>query len=357
VLLCSRWFVPLPIYNCGTHQIGQPLSVRFLHFPSPGSLISLLAGRIWKAFTSVSLEVVQTLTLAITWAMAQPGCQLQAMVHILALFIITGALLIGYYKYKFRSWAIGTPATPRPRKTCKVPITGSRLSCVALVLILGIAKAVLSFANQSIPANSIDFLIGVPIVLGIMGLGWCESAQIGPKWFFHTDYSWLVLRVLSKFLSLCITVIVALLLLPLGMLRYPKSEPYLRIPEHGPAVRYRTETNFHMIVTAIIGLLVVFTMFEGGLLWGMRSAGLLSSDSPPIRTMSIKWMSRVLSLLYVWVMLWMSSCIWAQSNPQAYGRVISIFLSCGIEKVIRREVVLNPLVDHDPSCSSMGPHQ
>jgi quinol-cytochrome oxidoreductase complex cytochrome b subunit len=146
-----------------------------------------------------------------------------------------------------------------------------------------------------------------------MGLGWCDSANIGPEWFFHTDYSWLVLSALSNLLNLCITVIVALLLLPLGLFRYDE-DPYIYVPERGPAVMYRAETNFNMIVTVIMGLL-----------WGMRAVGLLSSDSPPIRVMRITWMSRVLSLLYVWAILWMSSLIWIQSNRQTYGRIVDIY--------------------------------
>jgi hypothetical protein len=49
--------------------------------------------KIWKVFTSVYLEAVQILTLAILWAVAHPGFQLESEDHILALFVIAGYVI------------------------------------------------------------------------------------------------------------------------------------------------------------------------------------------------------------------------------------------------------------------------
>jgi hypothetical protein len=133
-------------------------------------------------------------------------------------------------------------------------------------------------------------------------VGYYESSGAA-HWFFHTDYSWFVLRALNELGNVCLTMVVAILLLPLTDIRFPP---------HGLSSKFVDEMNMPMITTAIIGLLIVFTIFEGGFLWGMRSAGLIPKRKRAI--MVVRIVSQIISVIYVWKMLSLSLVIWDKSG-------------------------------------------
>lgn len=87
--------------------------------------------------------------------------------------------------------------------------------------------------------------------------------------------------------------------------------------------RFRAaETNNLVIASAIIGLLIGYSILVGGLLSGMGSVGLISGDPKYLR---IKWMSRVVFLLYFWVMLWMLWLLCARFDHEGFVRITGIY--------------------------------
>ncbi|KAI0028264.1 hypothetical protein K488DRAFT_89902 [Vararia minispora EC-137] len=101
-----------------------------------------------------------------------------------------------------------------------VALTGYRLTCTALLIGLGIPKAVAAYRGQPI-ANTFDWIISIVAAVTMFWLSYLESArpEVLPR-FFHDDYTVHLLLIVASLVSPLLTVVDVLIMIPIFVVGY-----------------------------------------------------------------------------------------------------------------------------------------
>ena len=206
---------------------------------------------------------------------------------------------------------------------------------------LGIATLVLSFLNRTTAVNILEVMIGlvfaamcVPpntmlilwFLLQDRTMGLKKYRSVNPQalpWLFDTDRSQWFRKWAIEFINICITVSIALFLIPLGWFRY-KATTYIFVPERGPAVKYASEYNPAAIIGTIMAILVAYALLQRSFLW-LQSSNPLIWGWPSTALHNIAWLTRVLFILYIWVTVWMSFLLWLSLSPEATDTIFGVY--------------------------------
>jgi len=78
---------------------------------------------------------------------------------------------------------------PKAKKGLQIKITGYRLFCTILPVVLGVIKAALTYVGYSTAPTTLDMLVGVFVGVAMVWLGFYETIKPPvAEWFFHKDY-------------------------------------------------------------------------------------------------------------------------------------------------------------------------
>jgi hypothetical protein len=142
---------------------------------------------------------------------------------------------------------------------------------------------------------------------------------------FKDNCSSSVKNFLEELLHLLFAFIVALFLLPFSIIRIPTQVYTTHVfrPEFS-SIRYREGTNLYIVYAAIFGSIVVFAVLEA-LLINCRYVPKASADGPNRQVIiTLKWMSRVLYVLYCWAILWSLLLLLAGANEAVRDKFVDI---------------------------------
>lgn len=289
---------------------------------------------VWKFFTTVYCEILQTILLAALMILATRDLFWRLVfLDVVVIMSAVGILFTGYRKLQRKNNATtGTTRTQDFPPLIKLTVTGKLLFYIVLVLALGIFKLVESFMNQTNIVTTVDFIGGTVIILITLLIDRYEddNPTVG-DWFFRRDYSWFVLELWS--IGAC--VFVALLLLPLGTLRLPAT-PYVHVPERGVPVKHVPENAFDKIIGTTLALLLGYIVCEGVLLSSMHSFRL--SPRPTGDYIGFRLAKQLRNILFLWAALWMILLMSVRLNPELERHFVGIYMRFSIDKFIAREV-------------------
>ncbi|KAJ7346622.1 hypothetical protein DFH08DRAFT_196029 [Mycena albidolilacea] len=148
---------------------------------------------------------------------------------------------------------------------------------------------------------------------------------------------------LTEVVNFGATLALASLLLALSVIKYG-PDTLRELPEHGPGVEFVVKSDLHKIVSMIAALLFAFGLTERGFLSCVRR---ISGEERPINIRT--WVSRALSVVYLWAVLWNVLHIWGSHNPQVSGSFKDKFPDEMLYHLTTRVRLTNPAVTYiDP---------
>jgi hypothetical protein len=274
-------------------------------------------GRVWGVFKVVYLEIMQILTVVIISAIAYHGSgpEVKGTFTSFVVFVVVIILIVATANYWFREPEVHTATASRNSWT----ITGLKLFGTLVPLILTMASYVALDKNASDALKTRDLLSSVLASIIYYWLGFHRFMDTSDDY-----YNRVILKTLQR---LCIEGIFALFFFIASDAFYV-LEGYSVV--RGGVRKYRYEVKIGTVIAWVAGLLYAFMQCE---------ARLFLCTHSPERPRSEYYVAKELcrgftTILYIFLILEMSSIMWRQSLPRSILDCEKIYENIGIMKLL-----------------------